>query len=321
MTTPVQPMTATQKHRFPRVLVTGGSGFLGRAVVATARRHGYQVLAPRHAEFDLVTGAGVNAFMSTATRTGPIDAVIHSAAHYGGIGMNTEQPATIFEQNGRMTLNVFEAARRFGVRKVLPIGSACAYPGYLGTRLREESFWSGRLHESVEAYGFSKKLQLVGQHAYYKQFGIEGSHLVLANLYGPHDIFSEDRSHALAALVRRFVEASGDIVLWGDGSPVREFLYVDDAAEAIVRAIELHHDLEPINVGTGVGTSIRDLATLIADRVGFQGGVEWDGTRPNGCQVKVLDTTRMADVLRWTPRYQLAQGLERTIDWYRRKVA
>jgi GDP-L-fucose synthase len=285
--------------------------------VRTAAQHGYDVITPRHAEFDLVTGAGMNEFMREATRTTPIDAIIHSAAHYGGIGMNEAQPATIFERNGRMTLNVFEIAREFGVRKVLPIGSACAYPGYLDDYLREESFWAGRLHHSVEAYGFSKKLQLVGQRAYHKQYGIEGNHLVLANLYGPHDIFAVDRSHALAALVRKFVEASGDIVLWGDGSPVREFLYVEDAAEAVVRAIELEHDLEPINIGTGIGTTIKDLATLIAESVGFQGVIRWDATRPNGSRFKVLAVTRMAEVLDWTPCYDLATGLKNTIDWYR----
>jgi GDP-L-fucose synthase len=313
MTTTAPP----PERRYRRVLVTGGTGFLGRVLLQTASRHGYEVIAPSHAAFDLVTGEDLDAFMREVTRTAPIDAVIHSAAHYGGIGMNQEQPATIFERNGRMTLNVLELARRFEVRKVLPIGSACAYPGYLDVPLREESFWDGRLHESVEAYGFSKKLQLVGQNAYYRQYGIEGNHLALANLYGPYDVFAPDRSHALAALVRKFVEADGDLVLWGDGSPVREFLHVEDAAEAVVRALELPHDLEPINVGTGVGTSIRDLATLVAQHVGFRGTLTWDETRPNGSAYKVLDVTRMTEVLRWTPHYDLEHGLKHTIDWYR----
>jgi GDP-L-fucose synthase len=314
-------MTQPTQHRFPRILVTGGSGFLGRAIVATARQQGYEVLAPRSNEFDLVTGAGLDTFMTAATRTGPVDAVIHSAAYYGGIGINVEQPATIFDRNTRMTLSVFELARRFAVRKVLPIGSACAYPGHFDAPMAEDDFWSGPLHESVEAYGFSKKIQMVGQRAYYKQYGIEGNHLILSNLYGPHDIFDERRSHVLAALIQKFVDATDQVTLWGDGSPVREFIYVQDAAEAIVLALDLPHDLEPINIGTGVPTPVWKLAALIADEVGFSGEIIWDTTRPNGSQFKVLDVTRMMAVLPWKPRYDLARGLRKTITWYRENNA
>jgi GDP-L-fucose synthase len=304
-----------------RVLVTGGAGFLGRAIVASAETHGYEVLAPRKTEFDLVTGAGTDEYLRTATRERPVDVIIHSAAYYGGIGLNEEQPATIFDQNARMTLTVFECARRFGVGKVLPIGSACAYPGYLNGVLREDQFWDGPLHDSVEAYGFSKKLQLVAQRAYFKQFGIQGNHLILANLYGPHDVFCERRSHVLAALIKKFVEGTDEVRLWGDGSPIREFLYVDDAAEAIVRAVALEHDLIPINIGTGVGTAIKDLAGLISRIVGFTGRISWDTSRPNGCRLKVLDIHRAATRLQWTPQCNLEDGLRRTIDWYQSNKA
>ena len=299
-----------------RVLVTGGSGFLGRQIVRLAEAADHDVLAPRGREFNLVTMAGVDAYMSNACREGPVDVIIHSAAYYGGIGINQAEPATIFHRNTQMAVSVFEIARRHGIRKVLPIGSACAYPGYLEGDLREGDFWAGPLHDSVEAYGFTKKIQLVAQKAYARQYGIQSNHLILTNLYGPHDVFAEYRSHVVSALIKKFTDARDKVTLWGDGSPIREFLYVQDAAEAVVRAIELEHDLEPINIGTGVGTSIRELAELIARLVGFRGPIEWDTSKPNGTLRKVLDVTRMRQKLHWQPRWPLEAGLAETIRWY-----
>ncbi len=300
-----------------RVLLTGGSGFLGRQIAARAREQGHQLLCPRSAEFDLVTGDGVDAYMRKAVAdTGGIDVIVHSAAYYGGIGINQAEPAAIFFRNTQMALRIFEAAREHKVRKILPIGSACAYPGYVTGDLSEKLFWDGRLHDTVEAYGFTKKIQLVAQRAYHKQHGIESNHLILTNLYGPHDVFTEYRSHVVSALIKKFTDATDKVTLWGDGSPVREFLYVKDAAEAIVRAIDLAHDLEPINVGTGVGTSIRELAELIRKLTGFQGELEWDTSKPGGTQRKVLDVRRMREKLNWSPRYSLEAGLAETIDWY-----
>ncbi|MBI4366419.1 MAG: NAD-dependent epimerase/dehydratase family protein [Deltaproteobacteria bacterium] len=296
-----------------KVLVTGGSGFLGRHLLRLARERGYQVVAPRGAECDWLTMAGVRECL---TREGPFDAVVHAAAYYGGIGINQAEPATIFYRNAQMALNVFEAAREYRIPKIVPIGSACAYPGHLHGDLKETDFWSGALHDSVEAYGFSKKLQQVAQRAYYKQYGIASNHLILTNLYGPHDVFSEYRSHVLAALVKKFADATDTVVLWGDGSPIREFLYVEDAAEAIVRAIALPHDPEPLNIGTGVGTSIRELAELIAQGTGFRGRIVWDTTKPNGVLRKVLDVAKMRERLQWAPRFTLRDGLAATIAWY-----
>jgi len=316
-------VTADRWPDMTRVLLTGGSGFLGRHIAAEARARGYEVLAPRSSELDLLTMEGAEAYMrqiqppaGSGTRGRSIDVIIHSAAYYGGIGINQAEPATIFHRNTQMALNVFELAREHKVRKVLPIGSACAYPGYLAGDLKEEHFWDGRLHESVEAYGFTKKVQLVAQRAYFKQHGIESCHLVLTNLYGPHDVFTEYRSHVLAAMIKKFTDATDKVVLWGDGSPIREFLYVKDAAEAIVRAIELAHDLEPINVGTGVGTSIKELAELVAKLTGFRGQMEWDTSKPAGTRRKVLDVTRMRQKLGWTPRWRLEDGLAETVRWY-----
>ncbi len=305
-----------------RVLVTGGSGFLGRRIVEAVRAKGHEVLAPRSAEMDLEDAEAAPAAAKALVRAhGPIDAIIHSAAYYGGIGINQAEPATIFRRNTRMAVTAFELARELGVRKILPIGSACSYPGYVEGDLREDRFWDGALHESVEAYGFTKKVQLVAQHAYHKQHGIASNHLVLTNLYGPDDVFTEYRSHVVSALIKKFTDAADEVVLWGDGSPVREFLYVKDAAEAIARALELPHDPEPINVGTGVGTSIRELAELIARLTGFRGRIRWDTTKPNGAARKVLDVERMKAGLRWYPAWSLEDGLAETIAWYLKNKA
>ncbi len=299
------------------VLVTGGSGFLGRRIVTTAGQVGYRVLAPRSAVFNLETLAGAPEYMEGAIRDGNrVNVIVHAAAHYGGIGINQAEPATIFHRNTIMTANVFQIASEYGVGKVLPVGSACAYPGHLTGDLQETDFWNGPLHDTVEAYGFSKKLQLVAQKAYFKQHGIRSNHLILTNLYGPDDTFTEYRSHVASALIKKFSDATDKVVLWGDGSPVRELLYVQDAADAIVRTIELEHDIEPINVGTGVGTTIRTLAELIRQLTGSKAAIEWDTSKPNGTARKVLDVSRMREKLGWQPRWTLEEGLRETIDWY-----
>lgn len=299
------------------VLVTGGSGFLGSHIVSRASEKGYQVLAPRSSEFNLETGEGVNNYMKDAkTQYGGVDVIIHSAAYYGGIGINKQEPATIYNKNIQMALNIFEVAKDHGVQKILPIGSACAYPGKLTGDLKEEDFWEGKLHETVEAYGISKKIQLVGQQAYYNQYGITSNHLILTNLYGPYDVFNEYRSHVLSALIKKFTEATDKVNLWGDGTPIREFLYVDDAAEAITRAIDMEHSLKPINIGTGEGVSIKELAQKIQKITGFEGKMDWDTTMPNGVHRKVLDVTRMQQVFDWRPQYSLDEGLRLTAKWY-----
>lgn len=299
------------------VLVTGGSGFLGSHIVSRASEKGYQVLAPRSSEFNLETGEGVTNYMKDAkAQYGGVDVIIHSAAYYGGIGINKQEPATIYNKNIQMALNIFEVAKDHSVQKILPIGSACAYPGKLTGDLKEEDFWEGKLHETVEAYGISKKIQLVGQQAYYNQYGITSNHLILTNLYGPYDVFNEYRSHVLSALIKKFTEATDKVNLWGDGTPIREFLYVDDAAEAITRAIDMEHSLKPINIGTGEGVSIKELAQKIQKITGFEGKMDWDTTMPNGVHRKVLDVTRMQQVFDWRPQYSLDEGLRLTAKWY-----
>jgi GDP-L-fucose synthase len=304
------------EERMKRVLITGGSGFLGRHIVEKAKSKGYKVYAPRSKEFNLVTMDGVESYLERLKADGPLDVVVHSAAYYGGIGINQSEPATIYYRNTQMSVNVFEIARKYNVKKVLPIGSACAYPGYVEGDLKENDFWNGKLHDSVEAYGFSKKIQLVAEKAYYKQYGIESNHLILTNLYGPNDVFTEYRSHVVSALIKKYSDADSEVTLWGDGTPIREFLYVEDAAEAIVRAIALPHDLEPINIGTGIGTTIKELAEIVSKYTGFSGNTEWDTTKPNGAPRKVLDISRMKEKLGWQPVYTLSDGLRHTIDWY-----
>jgi len=303
-----------------KVLLTGGTGFLGRHIIESAKTAGHEIFAPRSSEFNLETGAGVTEYMQKLIgRVGSIDAIIHSAAFYGGIGIIQSEPVNVFSRNCRMGLTIFDVAANFGVKKILPVGSACSYPGYLDGDLKEANIWDGKLHDSVEAYGFSKKLLLVAQKAFYKQHKIESNHLILTNMYGPHDVFTEYRSHVVAALIKKFADAKAQgetVTLWGDGSPVREFLYVKDAADAIVRALKHEHDLEPINIGTGVGTPIKELAGLVKRFTDYQGEIVWDTSKPNGAARKVLDIKRMKDKLGWFPNWSLEEGLSETIEWY-----
>ncbi len=303
------------------ILITGGSGFLGRHLSESAKAIGYNVFAPRSIEFNLETGSGTDEYFTTLLDSGiQIDCIIHSAAYYGGIGINQTEPATIFYKNSAMALNVFELARKYNVKKVLPIGSACSYPGHILGDLSEEDFWNGALHDSVEAYGFSKKMQQVAQRAYFKQHGIESNHLILTNLYGRYDVFTEYRSHVVSAMIKKFADAKleqkPEIILWGDGSPIREFLYAGDAADIIIKACELPHDTNPINIGTGIGTTIKELAELICDITQFSGSLIWDTSKPNGAMRKVLNINKMKEKIGIEPKTNLRKGLEFTINWY-----
>lgn len=303
------------------LLITGGSGFLGRHLVMKAEEAGYNVFAPRSFELNLETGENIDSYFAEFSKSGiSIDAMIHSAAYYGGIGINQTEPATIFFKNSQMAINVFEIARKFGIKKLLPIGSACSYPGHITGDLNESDFWEGPLHDSVEAYGFSKKFQQVAQRAYYKQHQIESNHLILTNLYGRYDVFTEYRSHVVSAMIKKFgdakLEGKNEVILWGDGSPIREFLYVGDAAEIIIKAVELPHDVSPVNIGTGIGTTIKELAELIAELTGFSGTLVWDTDKPNGTARKVLNTEKMQKLLGFKPKTNLRDGLAETIKWY-----
>jgi len=297
------------------VLLTGGTGFFGRRIAVALRERGFRVATPGRPDFDLMDRASVE---RTVQALRP-ELVVHSAAYYGGLGICVAEPAQIFYRNTIMSAHLIDAAARAGVRKFLAIGSACSYPGTLAGDMKETDFWAGPLHPSVEAYGFSKKVQQVGLHAYEKQFGMKGQMPVVTNLYGEHDVFGEYRSHVAAALIKKFADAvlagSKEVVCWGTGSPVREFIYVGDAAEAVARLLETDYT-EPVNIGTGIGTSIKELAELTARCTGFTGRIIWDTSKPDGVGRKVLDVTRMKEVLGWSPPTSLAAGLEKTVKWY-----
>jgi GDP-L-fucose synthase len=301
-----------------RYLVTGGAGFLGRAVVARLRQLGHEVATPTSSQYDLTILDQARACFAAARP----DRIIHSAAYYGGLGINQVEPATIYYRNLVMGANVFEAARHTSsVQKVVVVGTACSYPGQIADLMREEQLWEGAVHASVENYGFTKKIMTVQGRAYLKQFGLRSCHLVLTNLYGPWDSYNPHRSHVVAALVRKFVEAkleqAGEVRLWGTGAPVREFLYVEDCAEAIVEAADAYDDATlPLNIGTGIGTSIRELTETIADLTQFQGELVWETDKPDGQARKILDPSRAREHLTWRPTHSLREGLGKTIAWY-----
>jgi len=297
------------------VLLTGGRGFLGRRIAEALRGRGFDIETPGRPEFDLLDAASVE---QTFESIRP-EIIVHSAAYYGGLGICIAEPAQIFYRNVLMGINLLSAAARHGVKRFMTIGSACAYAGNVTGHMKEADFWAGPIHPSVEAYGFSKKVMQVGTKAYGKQYGLKGQLPLMTNLYGEHDVFGEYRSHVAAALIKKFADAlqrgARQVVCWGTGEPVREFIYVGDAAEAVARLLKTDY-FEPLNVGTGVGTSIRELAKLVASCVGFSGEIIWDASKPDGVSRKVLDVGKMKEVLGWSPPTSLAEGLEKTIQWY-----
>jgi GDP-L-fucose synthase len=298
------------------VLVTGGAGFLGRHLVEQLRGRGARVAAPASREVDLTRPEAARALFA-ASRP---EVVFHAAADVGGIGYNRIAPADIFRNNLLMAVHVLEAARRHPVRKLVMIGSACAYPGHVAGLMAEEQFEAGPMHESVEMYGFSKRAMYLGAKAYRQQYGLPSVFLILTNLYGPYDKYDPGESHVVAALVRKFVEArhegSPEVVCWGTGRPTREFMYVTDCAAAILRAAERYDDPLPLNIGTGIGTTIRELAETLKAVTGFSGSIGWDATMPDGAMCKVLDIRRMRAALQPEPPTPLNEGLAKTVDWY-----
>lgn len=297
------------------VLLTGGSGFLGRRIAESLRARGHEVIAPGRPKFDLMDRASVDRAIDTIRP----DIVVHSAAYYGGLGICVAEPHEVFYRNTIMSANLLDAAARGGGKRFLGVGSACAYAGDVAGDMSEDQLWAGPLHPSVESYGFTKKVQQVGMNAYRKKFGMVGQFPLITNLYGEHDVFGEYRSHVAAALIKKFADAvqSGarQVQCWGSGRPVREFIYVGDAADGIARLLESGYT-EPLNIGTGIGTSIAELAELVARFTGFRGEIVWDAVKPDGVGRKVLDVTRMKRVLNWEPPTSLAEGLEKTIKWY-----
>ncbi len=302
-----------------RVTVTGGAGFLGKHLVKRLERMGAKVFVPRRADYNLTA---LDACMKCLLEH-PCDILIHAAAYYGGIGINVTQPASLYYTNLVMGANLFEAARLTKTGKVVAIGTACSYPGYLEGHLKEEDLWAGPCHASVVNYGLTKKMLAVQAQAYKRQYGLDSIHLILTNLYGPGDSYNPERSHVVAALVRKWVEAEAaqapSVEVWGTGKPIREFIYVEDCADAILLAAERYNDATmPLNIGTGVGTSIRELAETVHDVTGFRGKLVWNTDKPDGALMKVLDVARLTAVLDgWTAPTNLRDGLAKTVAWYR----
>ena len=298
------------------VLVTGGTGFLGRHIVNQLQKQGAHVFVPKNHEYDLTQLETVLA----AFKVGRPQIVFHAAADVGGIGYNRIAPANIFRNNLLMAVNILEACRLYPVEKVVMIGSACAYPGHVDGLMSEDSFLAGAMHDSVEVYGFSKRALYLGGNAYRKQYGVNSIFLILTNLYGPYDKFDPKESHVVAALVRKFVEAkqqnAPSVACWGTGQPTREFMYVKDCAQAILRAAEVYNSPEPLNIGTGIGTTIKELAGTLKEITQYDGKIVWDTSMPDGAMYKALDISRMREKLEELRCTKLADGLRMTVDWY-----
>jgi len=296
-----------------KVLVTGGGGFLGSHLVERLRSRGDDVIVPRRADFDLTHWGDAERLFAEARP----ELVFHLAAEVGGIGANRANPGRYWYANLIMGAHVLELSRLHGVSKLVVAGTVCAYPKFTPVPFLEEELWNGYPEETNAPYGVAKKSVLVGGQSYREQYGLNTVYLLPANLYGPRDNFDLDTSHVIPALVRKMIEGSGEVVLWGDGSPTREFLYVDDAAEAFLLAGDAYDDGDPVNIGTGVETSIRDLAETIADLTGFEGEIAWDTSMPNGQPRRSLDASKAAQFFGFQAQTSLRDGLAKTIAWYR----
>jgi GDP-L-fucose synthase len=302
-------------------MVTGGAGFLGRRVVARLEAAGVaedDIFVPRSKDYDLRTAEGVG----DAIADGEPNVVIHLAAVVGGIGANRENPGRFFYENAAMGIELMEQARQAGVEKFVQIGTVCSYPKFTPVPFREDDLWNGYPEETNAPYGLAKKMLLVQGQAYRQQYGFDVIHLIPVNLYGPGDNFDPASSHVIPALVKKCVDAreSGDdhIEVWGTGSASREFLYVDDAAGAIVLATERYDGAEPVNLGVGREITIRDLVDLIARLSRFEGEIRWDASKPDGQPRRALDTSRARDSFGFQATTSFEAGLRATVEWYER---
>jgi GDP-L-fucose synthase len=296
-----------------RVLVTGGGGFVGSHLVERLQKRGEQPFVARSSEYDLTTWDGAERLFADAQP----ELVFHLAAEVGGIGANRANPGRYWYANLMMGAHVLEQARLHGTRKLVMVGTVCSYPKFTPVPFQEDELWNGYPEETNAPYGVAKKAVLVGAQAYREQYGLDTIFLLPTNLYGPRDNFDLQSSHVIPALIRKMIEAPREIVLWGDGTPTREYLYVDDCVEGLLLASERYDGSEPVNLGTGVETSIRETAELVAEVVGFDGDIRWDTSMPNGQPRRSLDASRAAELFGFAPQLDLREGLVRTVAWYR----
>jgi GDP-L-fucose synthase len=300
-----------------RITVTGGAGFLGSFVVAKLKDRGCrEIFIPRSREYDLVEMESVKRLYRDARP----DIVIHLAARVGGIGANRENPGKFFYDNLLMGTQLIEQGRLLNVGKFVAIGTVCSYPKFAPIPFREEDLWNGYPEETNAPYGLAKKMLLVQSQSYRAQYGFNSIFLVPVNLYGPGDNFDLEQSHVVPALIRKCIEAkesgSPEIVCWGDGTPTREFLYVEDCAEAIVLATEKYDQSDPVNIGTGKEISIKNLTERIAELTGFDGNIVWDKSKPNGQPRRCLDVSRAKALFGFVAKTSFSTGLQKTIEWY-----
>ncbi|PWB50245.1 MAG: GDP-fucose synthetase [Anaerolineales bacterium] len=301
-----------------RICVTGGAGFLGSFIQeGLARRGATDVYIPLIEEYDLVNSQDIQRMLDVSHP----DIIIHLAALAGGIGANRARPADFFYINLMMGVQLMHEAWKRGVSKFVAIGTVCAYPKFTPVPFQEANLWEGYPEETNAPYGLAKKMLLVQAQAYRQQYGFNAIYLLPVNLYGPRDNFNLETSHVIPALIRKCLEAQEhgqkEVVLWGDGSPTREFLYAGDAADGILTAAEFYNGSEPVNIGSGQEVSIKDLAQQIARLTSYEGRLVWDTSKPNGQPRRALDTSRAADYFGWRAHTPFEQGLRQTIEWYR----
>ena len=300
-----------------RVMVTGGGGFLGRRIVDRLEERGAKPVVVRSAEYDLTDPGRVRA----ALRDIEPELVVHAAAVVGGIGANRRSPGRFFYENAVMGVHLIHEASQAGVRKLVTVGTVCSYPKFTPVPFQETDLWGGYPEETNAPYGLAKKMLLVQAQAYRAEYGLESAFVIPTNLYGPGDNFDYETSHVIPAMIRKCFDAidagADEVPLWGTGTPTREFLYVDDAAEGIVLALERLDDPDPVNLGSASEISIKELAGLIARLTGFEGGFAWDDSQPDGQPRRAVDGSKARRLLGWSARVGIEEGLRQTVDWYR----
>ena len=312
------------------IVVTGGKGFLGKQVVSKLIAFGHNVFIPDHKNYDLRIELDVRRMFSDYLLILPesykfglehIDAIIHLAAHGGGIGLNMRRPAELFYDNIMMGTLMMHYSCLYNVKKYISIGTVCFYPKITPTPFKEDDIWLGYPEPTNAAYALAKKMALVQAQAYRKQYDFNAICLIPVNMYGPFDSFDPDDSHVIPALIKKFYEAKEnnkeEVVCWGTGNAFREFLYVEDCADAIILAMEKYNSSEPVNIGTGKTTSIKDLVTLIAKLMEYKGKIVWDTSKPDGQPLRQLDTTRAKEQFDFEAKTSLEDGLKKTIEWYK----